>query len=468
VGVVCPHCGGAGFLRRDLPLDHPEFGRAVPCSCVLEESADRRLERLQRYSSLGPLTRLTFANLNARGRSPNAGDQQRFAALVADARAFAAEPDGWVLIHGASGAGKTHVAAAIANACIEQGRAALFVVVPDLLDHLRAAYNPGSDIGYDSLFEQVRNARVLILDDLGTQNATAWAQEKLFQIINHRYNSRLPTVVTTNLPIDRLDERLRMRLTDPELARVYHVEPSAPAVDLGALDALDLPRVREMTFDNFDTRPAHVTQEQRHSVEDAWRSAMTYAENPENWLVIEGAHGSGKTHLAAAIANYRLARGDRPLFLVVPDLLDYLRYAMERDSRTSFFEVFERVRSAPLLILDDLGAQSDVGWVRDRLFQLLNHRYAARLPTVITISRDSMERLEERTLARLYDPNVSTEVPIIAPAYRVDFEAPSGGPSRVARPQSSRTRAPATGPRPAQTRQPRSSQGRGTAPSWRD
>jgi DNA replication protein DnaC len=440
----------------------------VACDCVLDESAEKRLERLQRYSSLGPLTRLTFANLNGRGRSPNPEDQRRFAALVEDARRFAEEPSGWLLVHGASGAGKTHVAAAIANACIEHGIPALFVVVPDLLDHLRAAYNPAAEIGYDSLFEQVRNARVLILDDLGTQNATAWAQEKLFQIVNHRYNSRQPTVVTTNLPVDRLDERLRMRLTDPDLARVYHVEPSAPNVDLGALDALDLPRVREMTFENFDTRPAHVSHEQRLSVENAWRAAMSYAEEPENWLVIEGAHGCGKTHLAAAIANYRLARGDRPLFLVVPDLLDYLRYAMERDSRTSFFEVFERVRGAPLLILDDLGAQSDVGWVRDRLFQLLNHRYSARLPTVITISRDSMERLEERTVARLYDPNVSTEVPIIAPAYRVDFDASSGGPNRAGRQPSTRTRSQSTGPRPGQTTPPRSLPGRDSPRAWRE
>jgi DNA replication protein DnaC len=243
-----------------------------------------------------------------------------------------------------------------------------------------------------------------------------------------------------------------MRLTDPDLGRAYHVEASAPAVDLGPLDALDLARVREMTFDNFDTRLPHLTQEQRLNVEAAYRQALAYAEQPEDWLVIEGSHGCGKTHLAAAIANYRLAQGDRPLFLVVPDLLDFLRYAMDRDSRTSFFEVFERVRNAPILILDDLGAQSDVSWVRDRLFQLVNHRYAARLPTVFTISRDSMERLEERILARLYDPNVSTEVPIIAPAYRVDFEASPGGPSRGGRPPSSRTRGPATGSREGGTR----------------
>ncbi len=98
-----------------------------------------------------------------------------------------------MLVHGPSGAGKTHVAAAIANRCIERGQPALFVVVPDLLDHLRASYSPNSELGYDALIEQVRNAPVLILDDLGTQSSTAWAQEKLFQVLNHRYNAQLPT-----------------------------------------------------------------------------------------------------------------------------------------------------------------------------------------------------------------------------------------------------------------------------------
>jgi DNA replication protein DnaC len=457
---ACQECGGAGFLRRELPLGHPDFGKAVLCRCVEEESAESRRDRLQRYSSLGPLTRLTFANLIERGRSVNPRDQEQFRRLVLDAKAFAEEPEGWMLVHGASGAGKTHVAAAIANRCIERGQPALFVVVPDLLDHLRAAYNPGSELSYDSLFDQVRNAPVLILDDLGTQNSTSWAQEKLFQVLNHRYNSRLPTVVTTNLTLERLDERLRMRLTDPELSRAYHVEAHAPPTDLGGLDALGLPRISEMTFDAFDVRLPHLTAEQRLNVEGAYRMALQFAEQPEDWLVFEGGHGCGKTHLAAAIANNRRARGEHPLFVVVPDLLDFLRHTMERDSRLSFFEAFDAVRGAPLLVLDDLGAQSDIAWVRDRLFQLINYRYAARLPTVFTVSRESLERLEERILARLYDPNISTEVPIIAPAYRVDFESPRAASSRAGRQSSSRTPGRPRGSPPDETRPSRGSQGR--------
>ena len=430
----CPQCGGAGFLRQALPLDHPQFGKVIACGCVSAESVESRRDRLQQYSSLGPLTRLVFANLIANGRSNNPRDRQLFSGMVADAKEFAEEPAGWMLIHGSSGAGKTHVAAAIANRCIERGVPALFVVVPDLLDHLRAAYSPSSEVGYDLMIEQVRNAPVLILDDLGTQNTTPWAQEKLFQILNHRYNSRLPTIVTTNLSVDRLDERLRMRLTDPDIARVYYVEAATRAVDINLPDSVDLDRIREMTFENFDITVPHLKPEERWSLESAYRSAMDFAEQPENWLMIFGPNGCGKTHLAAAIANRCRARGERPVFFMVADLLDYLRHLMDRDTGLSFLDGFNQLRNAPLLILDDLGTQSDVGWVKDRLFQLINHRYAARLPTVFTTSRDSFERLEERILARVNDPAICTEAPITAPSYRVDIGAK---PAALTKSQSS-------------------------------
>ena len=56
-----------------------------------------------------------------------------------------------------------------------------------------------------------------MIDDLGTQNATPWAQEKLYQIFNYRYVNRLPTVVTTNQPLEEIEGRIHSRLRDPEL-----------------------------------------------------------------------------------------------------------------------------------------------------------------------------------------------------------------------------------------------------------
>jgi DNA replication protein DnaC len=137
------------------------------------------------------------------------------------------------------------------------------------------------------------------------------------------------------------------------------------------------------------------------------------------------------------------------VFFVVADLLDYLRHLMDKEN--NFLDGFNQLRNAPLLILDDLGAQSDVGWVRDRLFQLINHRYAARLPTVFTASTSALERLvEERVLARLNDPGICVEVPITAPAYRVDMNARPSALGRARPPHAGPSAAPS--PRAPQQR----------------
>ncbi|MDP2950308.1 MAG: ATP-binding protein, partial [Chloroflexota bacterium] len=406
---VCPLCRGAGFVRKDVALDHPDFGRAFPCRCVLEERQDQRLARLQRYSNLGPLTRLTFANLMTSGRSTDPRNQERFAKAVATAQEFAQEPGGWLVLCGPSGCGKTHLAAAIANESIQRGLAAFFVVVPDLLDHLRAAYGPGSEISYDELFEQVRNAPLVILDDLGAQSATPWAQEKLFQLLSHRYNHRLPTVFTTSMPLEEMDERLRTRLGDASVSRVFLLEEGGGG-RTGALGGLGLSIIREMTFESFlhsgpalqkqladifrsqeesdvwGERLQTLVQQALRSLRIAYMTARGYAENPEGWLVLLGETGCGKTHLAAAVGHYLEARDTVVHFCVVPDLLDDLRLASREDARGGHFdEVLEAIRTAPVLILDDLGVHSATPWAQEKLFQILNYRYNAKLPTVITV-----------------------------------------------------------------------------------
>jgi len=105
--------------------------------------------------------------------------------------------------------------------------------VTDLLDHLRATFNPRSPISYDKIFNQVRDAPLLILTNLETQTATPWAREKLYQIFNHRYYARKPTVITTVYSMDEIDARIRSRLLDERLCRInkilvppYHIGPS--------------------------------------------------------------------------------------------------------------------------------------------------------------------------------------------------------------------------------------------------
>jgi DNA replication protein DnaC len=411
----CPLCKGRGWLRYDVPFDHPHFGRLVPCECTRMEFEREHLSRLERYSNLGPLTRLTFDRLLPRGRSSDPQNQEAFARCYEVAREFALEPKGWLVLSGPSGCGKTHLAAAIANQRIHEGHQAFFMIVPDLLDHLRTTFSPNSDVSYDELFERVRNSTLLILDDLGSQSSTPWAEEKLFQILNHRFNAELPTVVTIS-DLAELDERLAARLQDPAIARQCELErPQIPLFQ--QVGGLSPEFLADKTFENFDARGMSADERGRDSLRYALTVARQFAEKSENWLVFLGVHGCGKTHLAAAIANYRLRAGQPVFFAVVPDLLDHLRSTFSPESKVAYDRVFEGVKTSPLLILDDLGTESSTSWAQEKLYQILNYRYNSQLPTVITVG-GFLEELQGRLSSRLTDPKLSNVIAIFAPDYR--------------------------------------------------
>jgi DNA replication protein DnaC len=205
--AVCPICGGTGYLRQDLPPGDPFFGQPVPCKCKEQEMEERRWQELKRFSSLEPFADKTFETFNA--TVPGLREAYDIA------RRYANDPMGWLVLSGPYGCGKTHLAAAVAQQHLATHQSVFFAVVPDLLHHLRAAFGPNSEITHDAMFDAIREVGLLVLDDLGAENGTAWAQEKLFQIINYRYNYRMPTVITTNHQLQsRLDERLRSRLSD--------------------------------------------------------------------------------------------------------------------------------------------------------------------------------------------------------------------------------------------------------------
>jgi DNA replication protein DnaC len=431
---ACSICNGVGFVYTNVPVGHPDFGKALPCRCIREQAEKEHQARLERYSNLGALTRLTFDSLIPQGRSGDSKAQERFTAAYEATKAFTAEPKGWLILTGPSGCGKTHLAAAIANERIGRGYPVFFITIPDLLQHLRSTFSSDSEILYDEFFNRVRNTPLLILDDLGAQATTPWAEEKLGQLLTHRFSSQMPTVIVTITPIEQLEDRIRTRLTDPTLCQVCVVEEKQPSSLAYTWDA-EFELQKSMTFENFDWRRVNLPPEQRENLKEVFRLAVDFAKSPDGWLVFMGDTGCGKTHLAAAIANYRYQAHQPARFVVVPEFLDHLRSTFSPESKVSYDQLFESVKTAPLLILDDFGEQSTTPWAKEKLYQVVNYRYNARLPTVITTRyslQEILEEIEGSISSRLVDPKISTPFNIMAPDYRGDLRSsqrktPRGG-----------------------------------------
>jgi len=187
-----------------------------------------------------------------------------------------------------------------------------------------------------------------------------------------------------------------------------------------------------MTFDKFDWRRVNLPREERENLKEAYRLALDFAKSPDGWVVLQGVSGCGKTHLAVAIANYRLEAGELVLFQVVPDLLDHLRSTFEPESEVSYDQLFESVKNTPLLILDDFGVQSTTPWAREKLYQVINHRYNARLAMVIT-TRCSLDEIDAPISSRFVDSKISTLFHILAPDYYQGYKRSNEGSDRLSR-----------------------------------
>ena len=316
---------------------------------------------------------------------------------------------------------------------MDSSRIVFFSHAPDLLDHLRSSFGPASETSYSDLFEQVRSTPLLVLDGLGSQSATPWAEEKLRQIINHRFNAELPTIVTTAVPLNALDPYIATRLTTRGLGRVVELglTQSERLEELGRIPENML---NTMTFERFSTNVSGLTSEQRKSVEAAYHAARNFAERPDGWLVLTGRRtGVGKTHLAIAVAERQLQAGRQVTYYFMSRLIFDLQTLVGTDP-ARYADLFDRVSNAPFLILDNLRTSlrfrdmengrsvperwlGGTPWAEDQLYHIITHRHSHRLTTIIT-SPENFSEQPGPFGSLLQDPTISQIIDIDANDYR--------------------------------------------------
>ncbi len=181
-------------------------------------------------------------------------------------------------------------------------------------------------------------------------------------------------------------------------------------------------RQRGWSFENFEVYPGN---------EKAYEAAKGFAARGVDmggWLVIRGGTtGTGKTHLLCAIANVVMSRGIPTLYAYTTDLLDHLRAGYRRkaeaedDELGDFDERFERAKGVQLLLLDDFGVQVNTAWARERMEALIDARYRAGLPLVMTTNLDNkaLQAISGRILDRLDRQEPARVVEMRAIKYRL-------------------------------------------------
>lgn len=185
---------------------------------------------------------------------------------------------------------------------------------------------------------------------------------------------------------DRLQEEAKRQREEEERVRLFRDRCKKLLLESGMKK-----RFLRRTFRNYECR----TPEMQRAFDialDYARNFESYAENGKG-LYFEGTNGTGKTHLAAAIAISLLANGIPVIFKTGEQLLADIRRTYD-EKGISEYEVFDIYMKADLLVIDDLGKEQCTEWAMTALYKILNARYEDMKPTIITTNynADGLEK----------------------------------------------------------------------------
>jgi len=232
---TCPECGNIVEPVVIEVFGETRYIRGT-CKCELERQAQEearrkeyerkaRIERLFDLAELGPrFAECTFESWIARPGSERCLDAAKNFAEHFDRHQVSGEG---LLMFGNPGNGKSHLAAAIVNAVIPRGKACVFRSVPALLKKLQETYRADARVSEFEILAVLQDADLVVLDDLGAEKMTEWAESMLYYIVDQRYRWRKPLIVTTNCDLEELEERIGTRTFDRLLEMCVLVENRA-------------------------------------------------------------------------------------------------------------------------------------------------------------------------------------------------------------------------------------------------
>lgn len=185
-----------------------------------------------------------------------------------------------------------------------------------------------------------------------------------------------------------------------EAARKAH-ELKAAIDNARALSSIPK-RFEKCSFDNF--RTANEGQDRALTVAKAYVEDWKQANEDGRCLIFSGKAGTGKTHLACAIANQLIEQGTYAKFFTVTGMLRRIKESFSKDSKESESDLMEKFAHVELLILDEAGMDYGTEFNKTLMFEVLNRRYENMRPTIVLTNLDIgalKEYFGERILDRM-------------------------------------------------------------------